>query len=230
MRVYIRNTEVTNGNPPFGHRSSLTTVKQPKDKLNKGLGSATMLPSLVPGDLRWADPNLEQRLHHTCRHPDTPGGTTPSPPFYYDSDIATAGLANRFMASGDLTTVTITDVTEGDDGAYRCASGSFSYTQTANLRPASTGQKQGDSSFMTTGATLRISDLKTNNTGTYVCTAYHQYASDTASVQLNVSPASLKPGLSTVAIVGIVIGSLAAVALIVTPIVIVLTKPKICYS
>ncbi|XP_078666548.1 cell adhesion molecule CEACAM6-like [Branchiostoma floridae x Branchiostoma belcheri] len=190
------------------------------------------------------------------------GGTTPSPPFYYDSDIATAGLANRFTASGDLTTVTITDVTEGDDGAYQCASGSSSYTVqlisykllsvavqpespvtgyvgdaaditcTADSKPAASFNwtKQGDSSFMTTGATLRLNDLKTNNTGTYVCTAYHQYASDTVSVQLNVSPASLKPGLSTGAIVGIVIGSLAGVALIVIPIVIVLTKPKICYS
>ncbi|XP_078579874.1 uncharacterized protein LOC144864037 [Branchiostoma floridae x Branchiostoma japonicum] len=186
------------------------------------------------------------------------GGSTPSPPFYYDSDIATVGLANRFTASGDLTTATITDVREEDDGAYRCTSGSNSYTVqmvsykllsvavqpdgpatgyvgdtfditcTADSKPAASFNwtKQGDSSFTATGATLRFNDLKTNDTGTFVCTAYHQYASDTASVQLNVSPASAKPGLSTGAIVGIVIGSLAGAGLIAGLVVLIVKLSK----
>ncbi|XP_019618494.1 PREDICTED: pregnancy-specific beta-1-glycoprotein 11-like [Branchiostoma belcheri] len=67
--------------------------------------------------------------------------------------------------------------------------GTFDVTCTADSKPAASFDwtKQGDSSFTATGATLRISSITMDHTGTYVCTAYHAYASDTASVQLTVS-------------------------------------------
>ncbi|XP_078666447.1 uncharacterized protein LOC144908594 isoform X2 [Branchiostoma floridae x Branchiostoma belcheri] len=69
--------------------------------------------------------------------------------------------------------------------------GTFDVTCTASRdskpTPSFNWTKQEDSSFMRTGATLRIDSLTMNHTGTYVCTAYHAYASDTASVQLTVN-------------------------------------------
>ncbi|XP_078667315.1 uncharacterized protein LOC144909132 [Branchiostoma floridae x Branchiostoma belcheri] len=69
--------------------------------------------------------------------------------------------------------------------------GTFDVTCTASRdskpTPSFNWTKQEDSSFTATGATLRISSLTMNHTGTYVCTAYHAYARDTASVQLTVS-------------------------------------------
>ncbi|XP_019622474.1 PREDICTED: coxsackievirus and adenovirus receptor homolog isoform X1 [Branchiostoma belcheri] len=69
--------------------------------------------------------------------------------------------------------------------------GTFDVTCTASRdskpTPSFNWTKQGDSSFTATGATLRISSLTMNHAGTYVCTAYHAYARDTASVQLTVS-------------------------------------------
>ncbi|XP_035669442.1 uncharacterized protein in LEU2 3'region-like isoform X3 [Branchiostoma floridae] len=47
--------------------------------------------------------------------------------------------------------------------------------------------KQGDSNFAATGATLQFSNLNVNDSGTYQCTAYHAYDSDTATVQLMVT-------------------------------------------
>ncbi|XP_078666561.1 V-set and immunoglobulin domain-containing protein 2-like isoform X3 [Branchiostoma floridae x Branchiostoma belcheri] len=66
--------------------------------------------------------------------------------------------------------------------------GTFAVTCTADSKPVASFDwtKQEDSSFTATGATLRISSLTMNHTGTYVCTAYHAYASGTASVQLTV--------------------------------------------
>ncbi|XP_066270025.1 endothelial cell-selective adhesion molecule-like [Branchiostoma lanceolatum] len=67
--------------------------------------------------------------------------------------------------------------------------GTFDVTCTADSKPAASFNwtKQGDSSFTATGATLRIINLGNTDGGTYLCTAYHAYASDTASVQLMIN-------------------------------------------
>ncbi|XP_078579607.1 igLON family member 5-like [Branchiostoma floridae x Branchiostoma japonicum] len=67
--------------------------------------------------------------------------------------------------------------------------GTFDVTCTADSKPAASFNwtKQGDSSFTATGATLRISNLNMNDSGTYQCTAYHAYDSDTATVLLTVN-------------------------------------------
>ncbi|XP_078577202.1 uncharacterized protein LOC144862528 isoform X2 [Branchiostoma floridae x Branchiostoma japonicum] len=67
--------------------------------------------------------------------------------------------------------------------------GTFDVTCTADSKPAASFNwtKQGDSSFTATGATLRISNLNMNDSGTYQCTAYHAYDSRTTTVQLTVN-------------------------------------------
>ncbi|XP_078577709.1 uncharacterized protein LOC144862792 [Branchiostoma floridae x Branchiostoma japonicum] len=64
--------------------------------------------------------------------------------------------------------------------------GTFNITCTADSKPAASFNwtKQGDSSFTATGATLRFSNLNVDDSGTYQCTAYHDYDSSTATVQL----------------------------------------------
>ncbi|XP_019622460.1 PREDICTED: uncharacterized protein LOC109468593 isoform X2 [Branchiostoma belcheri] len=207
------------------------------------------------------------------------GQSSPSAPFYDETNIAAAGLTGRFTVANDLMTATITAVRETDDGDYRCASGAseiihklviykldsvriqppgtvegyvggtFDVTCDADSKPTPSFNwtKQGDSSFTATGATLRISSLTMNHTGTYVCTAYHAYASDTASVQLTVSEAELTVaptsqgrtggpndgsnapqtgGANTGAIVGGVIGATAFVGVMVAVAFFVLRKKR----
>ncbi|KAI8503187.1 hypothetical protein Bbelb_190080 [Branchiostoma belcheri] len=47
----------------------------------------------------------------------------PSAPFYYQTNIAAAGLTDRFRVTEDIMTATITGVRETDDGDFRCNSG-----------------------------------------------------------------------------------------------------------
>ncbi|XP_019622498.1 PREDICTED: protein SLG1-like [Branchiostoma belcheri] len=114
--------------------------------------------------------------------------------------------------------------------------GTFDVTCTADSKPAASFNwtKQEDSSFTATGATLRISSLTMNHTGTYVCTAYHAYDSDTASVQLTVNelqgqdvtsaPRTGEPNVG--GIVGGVIGALAGVAVMAAVVFFVIRKKR----
>ncbi|XP_078576834.1 cell adhesion molecule CEACAM5-like [Branchiostoma floridae x Branchiostoma japonicum] len=67
--------------------------------------------------------------------------------------------------------------------------GTLNITCTTDSKPAASFNwtKQGDSSFTATGATLRISNLTMNDSGTYQCTAYHAYDSRTATMLLTVN-------------------------------------------
>ncbi|KAI8503185.1 hypothetical protein Bbelb_190060 [Branchiostoma belcheri] len=194
------------------------------------------------------------------------GQSSPSAPFYYETNIAAARLTGRFTVTPDLMTATITGVRETDDGDFKCASGAseiihtvvtyklnsvgieptgpvtgyvggiFDVTCTAVSKPAASFNwtKQGDSSFTATGATLRISSLTMNDTGTYVCTAYHAYASDTASVLLTVNDnegqdATSAPrtgGANVGGIVGGVVGALAGIAVMAAVVFFVVRKKR----
>ncbi|XP_078667316.1 uncharacterized protein LOC144909133 [Branchiostoma floridae x Branchiostoma belcheri] len=51
------------------------------------------------------------------------GQSSPGEPVYDATNMAAAGLTNRFTVTEDLMTATITGLRETDDGDYRCASG-----------------------------------------------------------------------------------------------------------
>ncbi|XP_066269772.1 immunoglobulin superfamily member 11-like isoform X6 [Branchiostoma lanceolatum] len=114
-------------------------------------------------------------------------------------------LLTYYMNSVSLSTPPTGSVTESIGGR-------FIVTCTADSKPAAsfTWTKQGDSNFTATGARLEISNLNMNDSGTYMCTAFHAYASGTATVQLTVTEGG---GLGTGGIVGIVIAFLALAAI-----------------
>ncbi|XP_066269767.1 carcinoembryonic antigen-related cell adhesion molecule 1-like isoform X2 [Branchiostoma lanceolatum] len=91
-------------------------------------------------------------------------------------------LLTYYMNSVSLSTPPTGSVTESIGGR-------FIVTCTADSKPAAsfTWTKQGDSNFTATGARLEISNLNMNDSGTYMCTAFHAYASGTATVQLTVT-------------------------------------------
>eukprot|EP00058_Branchiostoma_floridae_P005860 XP_002591348.1 hypothetical protein BRAFLDRAFT_76818 [Branchiostoma floridae] len=76
-----------------------------------------------------------------------------------------------------------------DGPATEYIGGSIQFTCAADSKPAVSFNwtKQGDSSFTATGATLHISNLNKDDSGTYQCTAYHAYDSRTATVLLTVN-------------------------------------------